>query len=129
MDTARTITTALAAGRIALGLAFVAAPTAVGGRWIGGVARSDGARVMTRAMGIRDVALGAATLGTLRATGTDGTGFRVLTGLGILTDSVDCVATLAAGDELPARWASVAVAGGAAAAGVAVLGAARADGD
>lgn len=129
MDTARSISTALAAGRIALGLAFVAAPTAAGSRWIGGVARSDGARVMTRAMGIRDVALGAATLGTLRATGTEGTGFKVLTVLGVLTDSVDCAATLAAGDELPQRWASAAVAAGAAAAGVAVLAAPGADGD
>jgi hypothetical protein len=121
MDTSRRLSTALALGRIGLGLAFVAAPEQTGGRWIGGVARSTGAQVMVRAMGIRDAALGAATLGTLRATGTGGTGFKVLTGLGIVVDVVDCVATLTAGDEVPNGRLSAAIAGGAAATGVAVL--------
>lgn len=121
MDTSRKLSTALALGRIGLGLAFVAAPEQTGGRWIGGVARSSGGQVMTRAMGIRDAALGAASLGTLRATGTGGTGFKVLTGLGIMVDVVDCAATLAAGDEVPDGRVSAAIAAGAAAMGAAVL--------
>lgn len=121
MDTATALASTLASGRIALGLGMVAAPGPVGGRWIGRVAGGSGAAIAVRGLGVRDVALGAATLGTMRATGTTGTGFRVLTGLGVLVDLVDVVSTLAAGDEVPDAKVSAMVAGAAAATGVAVL--------
>lgn len=120
MDT-RALATALAIGRIAFGAGFVAAPGATGGRWIGGVADSAGARIAVRGLGIRDVAVGAATLGTLQATGTGGQGFKVLTGLGIACDVVDAVSTFASRDEVPNPWVSIAVAGSAAATGAAIL--------
>lgn len=121
MDTAAALSTALSYGRIALGLGLAVAPERVGGPWIGRAAAGRDAQVAVRGLGIRDVALGAATLGTVRATGTGGTGFRVLTGLTALVDTVDCVSTLAAGDEVPGAAGSAAVAGGAALTGLAVL--------
>lgn len=120
MDTTALATT-LAAGRIALGLALVADPGRVGGRWIGRAAKSRDTQIAVRGLGIRDVALGAATMGTMRATGTDGVGFKVLTGLGVLVDLVDVASTLVAGDDVPGAVTSAAVAGVAAATGVAVL--------
>lgn len=120
MDTAP-LATALAAGRIAFGLAFVAAPGATGRNWIGGVADADGTKIAVRGLGIRDVAVGAATLGTLRATGTGGQGFKVLTGLGIACDLVDALSTFASRDEVPNPWVSIGVAAGAAATGAAIL--------
>lgn len=121
MDTATALASTLAYGRIALGAAMVVAPGPVGGRWIGRAAGGSDAAIAVRGLGIRDVALGAATLGTMKATGTSGTGFKVLTGLGIVVDLVDVASTLAAGDEVPDAKVSAAVAGLAAATGAAVL--------
>lgn len=121
MDTSAALASALAYGRIALGAAMVVAPGPVGGRWIGRAAGGADAAIAVRGLGIRDVALGAATLGTMKATGTSGTGFKVLTGLGIAVDLVDVASTLAAGDDVPDAKVSAAVAGLAAATGAAVL--------
>lgn len=121
MDTTSALASTLAYGRIALGLGMVAAPGPVGGRWIGRAAGGSDAAIAVRGLGVRDVALGAATLGTMRATGTSGTGFKVLTGLGVLVDLVDVASTLAAGDDVPDAKLSAAVAGAAAATGIAVL--------
>lgn len=121
MDVAK-LALALNAGRVGIGVALTLAPAALGRRWIGPVADDPGARVAIRAMGIRDAALGAATIGTLRATGVGGMGFRVLAGLGIAVDAVDAAATVAAWRSLPASGkAVIAVAGGATALGAAVL--------
>jgi hypothetical protein len=128
MDTATALASTLAYGRIALGLAMVAAPGPVGGRWMGSVAGGSDAAIAVRGLGVRDVALGAATLGTMRATGTGGTGFKVLTGLGVVVDVVDVVSTLAAGDEVPDARTSAAVAGLAGLTGVAVLALSGTDG-
>ena len=54
---------ALAAGRVAIGASLCAAPGLAAG-WVGFDARAPGARVITRALGARDAALG---LGTLAA--------------------------------------------------------------
>src|SRR5918999_5911730 len=45
-------------GRIAVGLAFALAPGLVGRLWVGRDARTPGARVLGRAFGARDLALG-----------------------------------------------------------------------
>lgn len=122
MDTAAALTTALQAGRIAVGLAAVVAPAQLGRTWVGRVADRPDTMVLTRAFGIRDVALGAATIGAMRSAGTDGVGFRVLTGLGVVVDAVDLASAAAAGDDIPNAGQTMAIAGVAALSGAAVLG-------
>lgn len=121
MDTPTALTTALQAGRIGIGVAAVVAPSYVGRQWIGRVGSQPDTQVMTRAFGIRDLALGAATLGAMRSAGTDGVGFRVLTGLGVLVDVVDAASAVAAKQHIPGASQTTAIAGTAALTGVAVL--------
>lgn len=121
MDTA-TLMTGLSAGRIAVGLAHLVAPGAAGKGWYGPVAAEPGGSVAVRTFAIREIFVGAATLGTIRATGTSGTGFKVLTGLGIAVDVVDAAATASALADLPRTAKAVlAVAVGAAATGALAL--------
>src|SRR5918997_4774358 len=54
----RDLAIAQARGRIAVGLAFLVAPSLAGRFWVGDDARPDGARVLGRAFGARDLALG-----------------------------------------------------------------------
>jgi hypothetical protein len=82
----------MAAGRIAVGVALTVAPGTAGRRWIGPSATDPSVKVMTRAMGARDLALG---FGTLRAI-EDGAPLRTWAVLGVLSDGVDAVATLLA---------------------------------
>lgn len=84
----------LSIGRMLIGGAIALAPQKTLEGWIGPSAGEPGTKALGRAMGVRDFALGAATMGTLQATGTSGTGFKVLIGLGILCDGVDALATL-----------------------------------
>lgn len=121
MNTATALTTALQAGRIGIGVAAVVAPAFVGRQWIGRTGAQPDTQVMTRAFGIRDVALGAATLGAMRSAGTDGVGFRVLMGLGVLVDGVDAAAAAAAKQHIPGAGQTMAIAGTAALTGAAVL--------
>ena len=106
------------AGRILIGTAFVLAPGKAGTGWVGDTALSDGG-VMARAFGARDVALGIATLIAER----EDRGLAALLAAGVFTDSVDCLATLAAGDRIPrrARTLSAVMAAGAAVNGVLLL--------
>jgi hypothetical protein len=108
---------ALALSRIGFGVAMVVTPGLFGRLWIGASGRSPAVRVLTRALGIRDVALG---LGLLRATelGQDDHSWLVL---GAASDAVDALATLAAFPHLPRlrRWMVVASAAGASSAGLA----------
>jgi hypothetical protein len=106
---------ALAAGRVALGVAVLAAPEKVTSRWLGGHAGAPVVRYLARSLGARDVALGMLVLWTL----DDGElGPRAQAACAVV-DSVDALATLAVRTELPpAGIAGVAVvAGGAAGAG------------
>lgn len=121
MDTSAALASALSYGRIAIGVGLVAAPAQVGGRWIGRAAAGRDAQIPIRGLGIRDIALGAATLGSMKATGTNGKGFKVLTGLAIAVDLVDVATTLTAGDDVPNAMTSAAVAGLAALTGAGVL--------
>lgn len=45
-------------GRMAIGLALVAVPTAASKGWIGEVAETDGGKVAVRGLGVRDALLG-----------------------------------------------------------------------
>jgi hypothetical protein len=54
----RDLAIAQARGRIAVGLAFVLAPSLAGRLWVGREAARPGARVLGRAFGVRDLVLG-----------------------------------------------------------------------
>ncbi len=119
---ANEIALGLNAGRIAYGMAAAIAPKTTS-LWIGRKAASDPATApMIRAFGIRDVALGAATIGAIQGSGMKGMGTRILLALGVMVDVVDVAAGHAARDAVPAAKGIYAVAGGAALAGVAALG-------
>ena len=124
--TPRDAARAIAAGRIAIGLGLVVAPALSARSWIGGDSARPGAQAMIRALGVRDAFLG---LLTLHVIDRPGVGARTVGALAAV-DAVDFGATLAArrtGTLPPAGSAvALAVAGGAAVAGVA-LGAALRD--
>lgn len=109
----------LSIGRAALGAGMVATPALAGRPWVGPDASAPGAMVIGRAFGARDVVLG---LGTLEAD-RRGEGVRTWLAAGVIADAVDLVATLAAGDEIPARGSRAVsvLAGGAALAGLVLL--------
>jgi hypothetical protein len=107
---------ALAAGRVALGVAVLAAPERVTGRWLGGHAGKPVVRYLARSLGVRDVALGMMVLWTLddRELGP-----RAQVACAVV-DSVDALATVAVRSDLPRSGilGVAVVAGGAAGAGL-----------
>jgi len=106
----RTIATAHAAGRAAIGGALLAAPEAITAGWIGKHARRGPVTVLARALGARDAALGLGVLGTLG----DAQAVKPWVAACLAADAVDLIATLALRDELPAQGvaAVAAMAGG-----------------
>jgi len=106
---------ALAAGRLALGVAVLAAPESVTGRWLGRHARHPAVRYLALSLGARDAALGILALWTLD---DPEIGPRVQEA-SAMVDAVDALATVGARSDLPAIGAlgTVTVAGAAAAAG------------
>ena len=84
-----------------VGVALVALPGTTAGTWIGPVAKAPGTKVMVRAMGGRDLAIGLGTLHALRE-GAPVTSWS-LAGAG--SDLVDAAATLLAIRHLGARRA------------------------
>lgn len=127
MDIASTLGTLLNVGRVAYGVAAVVAPGKAAEGWIGRAAGDPSVHPMIRAFGIRDVALGAATIGALRAGGSSGTGARMLLGLGVMVDATDTVSGRLSKDDVPKASMIYAVAGGAAVAGAVALAAASSD--
>lgn len=112
----RTLATRLlSGGRMALGLAMLAAPEKVGEGWVGAAAARGGGTIALRAVGVRDVVLG---LGTLLAD-RDGDAARWLEA-GIVADVADTFSTLAAMEDVGTQQAlgSAAVAAAAAGAGL-----------
>ena len=110
--TARRAVQGLALSRVAIGATLVVAPERVTEGWIGRDAERPGARVLGRAVGMRDLALGAGALVALRR-GDSAWGW--LAGAAA-ADAADFGATVAAGRRLPAlgRYAVPAIAGGSA---------------
>jgi hypothetical protein len=98
MDPAR-LARWLAVSRAAYGAAMVIAPRAAGAVWIGGRSRDPATRVFARALGARDLVLGAGGLVALER--GDPSRARPWFAAQVLTDSVDLAATLAAGRALP----------------------------
>jgi hypothetical protein len=97
-----------------VGAALCVAPD-LAGPWIGPEARGRGPRVIVRAMGIRDAALG---LGALTSSG-DGAQLRRWLIAGSLSDAGDFAATLT-GPPAPARTFVLVVAGAATVGGLGV---------
>ena len=110
---AQTAARMIAGGRVLIGTVLFAAPDLIAASWIGDDARTGGARVVVRALGARDAALGA---GTLAAAG-DGAELRRWLLASSASDAADFVATLA-GPRTPARTAVLGLSATAAVAGV-----------
>jgi hypothetical protein len=138
----RTGATAVAAGRVALGLTALAWPSGPARPWVGAAADDLAARVFGRALGARDLALGLGALAALRrsadapasgggpaGSGGSGGSAAAWVAAGALSDALDVAASLSAWRELPrvGRWLVVASAGGAALAGAAGAVAVRGD--
>lgn len=115
---ARDVALALARGRIAIGAAFALAPGSAGRLWIGGDASRPAVKIVTRALGARDMALG---LGTVIALDR-GAPVRGWLEASTLADAADLVGTLLAGNSISptARRTTVLVAGVSAALGAAL---------
>jgi len=107
----------IAAGRLAIGVGLMAAPTPSSRAWLGDVAGEPGGQVAMRALGVRDAILGALTLHTLSHPEV---GPRWVATCAV-ADTVDFAATLTARRGLPPQALGVvALAGGSAAAGFAL---------
>jgi hypothetical protein len=99
----RRLAVANAGARVAIGVAFLVAPRALGGLWFGKEASRPVAGLVTRMVAARDLVLGA---GMLRAL-SRGEPVRPWFGLAVGVDAVDGLAALAARKHLP-KWTVVA---------------------
>jgi hypothetical protein len=101
--------------RIAVGAAFVLFPGIAGRMWIGSDAARRPVKVLARAFGVRDLAIG---LGVVIALDR-GTPVRGWIEAGALSDAIDTSASLLAGSSIhPAiRWPAIAIGATSAAAG------------
>jgi hypothetical protein len=111
-----------ALGRIAFGLGLIAVPERVASSWLGADAERPAAQVAIRALGARDIALAAGAAIAARR----GEPVRPWLIGCAACDLTDLGATLAAGEAIPprGRWGTVALAGAAAAFGIALAAAA-----
>jgi hypothetical protein len=113
--------TAVAAGRVGLGVAALAWPSVPARPWVGVSADELGAQVFGRALGARDLALGLGALAAARKAPADPWPAGAWFAAGALSDALDVAVTAAAWPRLPrfTRWLVAASAGGAAVAGAA----------
>jgi hypothetical protein len=102
----RDVARILAAGRIAIGAALLAAPRPAVGMWIGRDAAAGAVAPLGRALGAREVVLGAIALHTLDSPQVGPRWLRTLAAC----DAVDLAATLAARRALPALGHALVVA-------------------
>lgn len=112
---------AVAVGRVAIGLAALAAPSVPSRPWVGAAADDLAARVFGRALGARDLALGLGALAALQGPDSEAGQASAWVAAGALSDALDVAASLSSWHELPrlTRWLVVGSAGGAAIAGAA----------
>ena len=121
MSAARIAMKGIGVGRLAIGLALVAAPAQTSKGWLGDVADTDGGKVAVRALGARDALLGFMALHV--ASADDPLVAARWSAAIALCDLVDGVATTGArsGGRLgPQRDAVIALALGSAVAGAAI---------
>jgi len=88
----------LAANRILFGVAFLAAPAATGSGWIGRDAKRTPVKLLLRAVGARDLVLGAGALAALTAERCDPRSWMATQAV---CDVADLAATFAARDSIP----------------------------
>jgi hypothetical protein len=86
-----------ALGRVGFGAAMLISPGLVARAWGGPAGGEPGARVLTAAVGARDVAIGLGVLSALRSGARPGPWLRA----SALADAADFAATMRAGRELP----------------------------
>jgi hypothetical protein len=112
---------AVAAGRVAIGLAALAWPSVPSRPWVGAAADDLAARVFGRALGARDIALGLGALTALRRSASDPGSAGAWVAAGALSDALDVVASLSSWRQLPrtGRWLVAGSAGAAALVGAA----------
>ncbi len=96
----RTTAVALAAGRVALGAALLVAPERIGRSWIGPAGTERSVEVMARAVGIRDIAIGAGGAAALLSRSDSARAWMLAAAA---ADLGDMVATLLARDVVPAN--------------------------
>ena len=120
-----TLARALAINRILYGVAVILFPTLTNYVWVGRGARKESTRVMSRAVGARDLALG---VGSLRALDSPDDS-RPWFAAHLVADVTDATATLAAKQTplLPRLIALTAATGSAAISGASLAGALGAD--
>lgn len=120
-DLLRRGATAVAAGRVAIGLAALAWPAIPSRPWVGAGADDLTARVFGRALGARDVALGVGALTALGREAAQPGSARAWVAAGALSDALDVVASASSWRDLPrvGRWLVAASATGAALTGAA----------
>jgi hypothetical protein len=94
----RGVVRVLAGGRVAIGAGLVAAPRLASGLWIGRDAASPAVAPLGRALGVREIVLGAMALHTLDRPAVARRWLRALA----LCDAVDLAANVAARRALPA---------------------------
>ena len=113
--------TAVAIGRVALGVTALAWPWVPARPWVGAAADDVAAQVFGRALGARDLALGLGALAALQGQRAAAGSARAWVAAGALSDALDVVASVKSWPELPrvTRWLVAASAGGAALAGAA----------
>jgi hypothetical protein len=113
--------TAVAIGRVALGVTALAWPWVPARPWVGAAADDVAAQVFGRALGARDLALGLGALAALQGPAAGAGSARAWVAAGALSDALDVVASLKSWPELPrvTRWLVAASAGGAALVGAA----------
>jgi hypothetical protein len=110
----------LAAGRIAVGSALLAAPGACGRPWMGAGADTPGGAVAVRCFGVRDAFVGAVTLAVLRR---DTRAAGALVAAGSVLDATDGLALWAGRRRLPPLAGPIAAGAGATALSGLALGA------
>ena len=110
----RSLARNLAMNRMSFGAGLMLAPGLYARTWIGAPARDERVKVLARALGARDLALGAGGLVALRA-GDEQRALQWFAAQGV-SDAVDLAATLAAGAnvKLPARIFAATIAAGSA---------------
>jgi hypothetical protein len=100
MTPARALGGFVSLGRAVLGVAFIVQPKLVDGAWVGKTARLPGSQVLTRAVGARDLTVGA---GGLQAVARGDGSARPWLLAAACCDVVDFGATWAAGRGIPAE--------------------------
>jgi len=120
MPSTRTLVTLFATGRLLFGVGLLAKPQKLASGWIGEDGEREPVKVVLRGLGARDIALSAGALASL----DDDDRLALWLGGAIVGDLADAVSIfLPPASTLPrnARWGTLALGGGAAVAGAALL--------